>query len=297
MRILATFPGKHGDALWALPTLRAASEAAGEPVDLLLSPAYGSAGFLALLRAQPYLGRVDVCPTWTVQNTAPMTPWSPFEETLHHEALPEGRTLAEYAQVVHLGYREWPTAPLPRYVYEIARREYPGLPLAPLDLERPWVVPRVTRPDWWNSRRPVHLAEGWTDEWFELKVGLSTLLDRHDSDWDLICMSTSPRWNGEAGNSAYSWIEAADVIRQADLFVGDCSALHVLACAVGTRVVLVEPNAMRHADVFYPYGKAGPRVRLVLGNDARPTNDARHCIDEIEAALAKRAQAAAGGQP
>ena len=58
-----------------------------------------------------------------------------------------------------------------------------------------------------------------------------------------------------------------------------------VACALGKPCVLIEPNPHRHGDLFYPYGKTGSRVTLVVGNDGKPTFDARHCADAIWEAL------------
>ena len=278
MKVLATFPGKYGDSLWAMPTLRALSEGIGEPVDLLMTPKYDQ--LLPLYRQQPYIGRAEAWPTWQIQEVgpSPMTPWSPFEHTLHHEAL--GIRAAEYDHVVHLGYRTWPPLSLPHYVYQIAQREYPTVPLAPLDLERPWIAD----PGGQNFS-PFLVICGWTDEHFELKVGLNRLLDR-TLDLDVLVPEGS-RWATEgwpADRTRATWVETARAIAQCQLFVGDCSALHVLAVALGRPCVIMEPSLARHNPIFWPLGTTG-RVHLVLGNDGRPTFDARAVAQAIQAAL------------
>src|SRR5262245_50574580 len=189
MRVLATFPGKFGDIMWGLPTVRAISEAIGEPVDFLVSPAYSS--HLGLLRLQPYLRSAEAWPTWQVQQTAPMTPWSPFEETLHHEAQ---QVPAGYDAVVHLGYRAWPDRDLPRCVYAQTQREYPNLPMAPLDLDRPWIT--APRQDC------SQIAFGFSDEWFELKVGIALLIER---DLAMTWVGGAHRWYFEAGFPIRDW--------------------------------------------------------------------------------------------
>ena len=292
MKLLVTFPGKHGDSLWALPTLRALAEANGGHVDLLMAPAYS--GILPLYRAQAYIGRADAWPSWQVQNTAPMTPWSPFEETLHHEAL---GVSAGYEAILHLGYREWPTAPMHQYVYSIAQREYPTVPIAPLDLDRPWITLLLPRPGsliigpdaaaW----PPMDIVSGWADEHFELKYGVESLalrnLNRGRQTYRTIRRVSAPksRWVAEGDDPAYSWEAAAFALLQAKVFFGCCSALHVLACAMGKRLVMMEPAEARWNPIFWPYGQDGPRVMLVKGNDGRPTWDARHCADALRGAL------------
>jgi hypothetical protein len=72
------------------------------------------------------------------------------------------------------------------------------------------------------------------------------------------------------------------------VFLGDCSAWHVLAMAMGIPVVLVEPLEARWNPIFYPLGMDGPQVTMVRGNDGNPTFDARHVADALTRALASR---------
>jgi len=278
VRILVTFPGKFGDTLWALPTVRLIAEAFDQPVDLALSERYGPDGFRALLRHQPYLGRVIRLLSWEVQQTAPITPWQP-------PSVVDG---ADYDQVFHLGYRQWPMAPsLPIEVWQTAITEYRVLHEAlPLDLglDRPWIRAPY-------RIYPAEIVVGFTDEWFELKYGLYQLLwVRFAPSRAIVNLSTSPRWSSAetASPVIVTWIAAAAWLAEAHVFVGCCSALHVLACAMGTPAVIVEPAAARHHPIFWPYGQDGPRVTLVRGGDGLPTFDARHLGDAIEAALARR---------
>lgn len=290
MKVLCTMPGKHGDSLWAAPTMRAIAEAAGEPVDLIMAPKY--AGICPLYERQDYIDTAQGWDSWQVQDTAPMTPWSPFEETLHHEAIVQEQ--GRYDRVVHLGYRQWPTTTLPHFVYEQTRREYPDLPIAELDLETPWIQAAA----WPGSRiDPVpSVVVGFSDEWFELKVGLVTLLyeafrdDRGFGEfppdrWAIVCGS-GMRWDREWWDATVlSWTQVATYINTADVFLGCCSALHVLAAASGRPCIIVEPAEGRHNPIFWPFGMDGPRVTCVKGNDGKPTFHAPHVIDAVKAAL------------
>ena len=241
-------------------------------MDFLVSPRYSS--HLSLLKRQSYLGTVSAWPTWKPQETAPMTPWSPFEETLHHEAM----ELPSYDHIVHLGYRAWPDRPLPLCIYEQTKREYPNVPVASLDLERAWIEVQPS-----ESGEGIY-AVGFSDEWFELKVGIYELLKLQGmiGQW----VGGASRWNQEAHRPQISWEAAASILSATKVFLGCNSALHVLACSVGARVVMLEPNHHRYNDVFFPYGKTG-RVHLVLGGDGQPTFDARHCADALKKALAE----------
>lgn len=253
-------PGRHGDILWSLPTCRALAQAAGEPIDLVVSEQYRT--LVPLLETgAPYLRCVWADPTWHVRESAPMTPARPPSAP------------AEYARVVHLGYERWPMNVLPAEAYLAAVAQWgDGLPR--LDLDTPWINP----PEEVSYRRDVDFALGFTDEWFELKYGLLQLLMRRFTR--AIVVTNSPRWENEGGFPPCSWTRAVDALRSAPVFLGCCSALHVLACAIGKPVVLMEPAEARWHEVFYPYGKQG-RVTLVVGNDRRPTWDARHVAEAI----------------
>ena len=288
MKILATFPGKAGDILWALPAIRTISEATDAPVDLMIAGAYKS--LVPLLQMQPYLGEVTALESWEVRDTAPMTPRTPAY------AAPAD-IFTEYNEVVHLGYKAWPELPLPMTTYSTLQQQWPDrLPSLPsLSLDRPWITPPTYAErlrDHGGAQAPDRLVLGFTDEHFELKVGLAELLwlRSYDSETGerttpaFIYVHNSPRWNDERRVPGCSWETAAAWLSVSAVFLGDCSALHVLACAVGVpAVVLMEPNPHRHNDIFYPYGKYGSKVTLVLGTDGQPTFDARHVWEVIQA--------------
>lgn len=273
MKVLCSFPGKFGDILWALPTVRAISEAVGEPVDLVIAGAYGS--IVPLLKRQAYLGVVWAEIDWQVQNTAPMTPRVP--------PLPFAEAQG-YDRVIHLGYMGWPTPDLPLAALNNACGWVGMPPIRPhFDLARPWIIPP------YHIDYPVAYTVGFTDEHFELKFGLAWLLHRQFLGGDAfpICVSNSPRWNNETALSgAYNWESAAGWLAISPAFLGCNSALHVLARAMGVPVVMMEPNPQRHNDIFYPYGKSGKGVELVCGNDGLPTFDARHVWGCLQRTLA-----------
>jgi hypothetical protein len=272
-RILCTHPGRHGDILWALPTVRALARSYDTEIDLLLSPDYSCESFRNLLAHQPYVGDVLTAADWQIQQTAPITPRQP-------PSVPE-----DYDLTFHLAYEGWPSLPLPLEIYGLVEKHTPLR--WPLDLDSPWIAASYRLP-------PPRLAVGFSDEHFELKYGLYWLLRNHftslgEEAWrGIVNCSGGPRWR-ETLSGLVSWETAAAWIEQAQLFVGCCSALHVLACGCGRPVVVVEPNPARHHPVFYPYDKAGGRVTVVLGLDGRPTVDSRHLIDAILAQLQRAA--------
>jgi hypothetical protein len=261
MKVLATHPGRYGDLLWALPTVRALATTYGCQVDLLLSPNYSDPHLCTLLEQQIYIGTVTSTRDWEIVETAPITPRIPPN-------LPAG-----YDRIVHLGYDGWPALTLPREVYRIAQQSVPTI--VPLNLAQPWLVTSAL------LHRGV--AVGFSDEYFELKYGLVQLLREHLGPRRVANVSGGPRWT--ADQTTRTWQMAATLIVGAPLFVGCCSALHVLACALGVPVLLVEPASARHHDVFYPYGKFGPQVTLLTGGDGLPTFDSRHLVDAVDARL------------
>ena len=265
MRVLCSMPGKFGDILWALPTCRALAEVAGEPVDFLTS--YDYRALCPLLSQQPYIREATWMKDWRVLDTAPMTPRCPPTDML---GFSNG---SAHDRVIHLGYLEWPTTTLPYYMWQTTLMQW-GKDLPYPDLETPWIT--VVDPfEAWD------VTAGFTDEWFELKYGIVNLLT---PQVDLAYACGSPRWASEGRVHNLPWHTAATQIVHGRIFFGDCSALHVLACALGKRCVIMEPAEARWNSIFYPYGTTG-RVRLVTGNDGKPTFDSRHCVDAIKEAL------------
>lgn len=262
MRILVSFPGRAGDLLWALPTARAISEAAGTPVDIVIAGEFKS--MIPMLKAgAPYLGDVRALDEWSL---TPPDEWLP------------PLTGDGYDRVYHLGFRGWPDRTLPHFIYDQMVAE--GVSMAPLDLDRPWLT---FEPWYWV---PHTLVIGWTETWFELKVGLMELLQRRNHIEGSFFLGTpGSRWVTELQMPPIEWLEAARRIANCPVFFGDCSALHVLACAQGKRCVLVEPMESRHNPIFWSFGMDGPRVTCVKGLDGKPTWDARHTADALKAAL------------
>lgn len=274
---LCTFPGKNGDLLWALPTVRAISRRLGAPVDLLLAAELEA--IVPLLQQQPYLGDVRSAPEWTTQDTAPRSPRTPSPIALNVL----GKT---YAHILHLGYRDWPTPDVVLHTLHTANLAWqdvqPGDLFNEVDLalDEPWItVPR--NPD------PEGVTIGFTDEHFELKYGVTRLI-RQTLNHRSFIVGRNARWGHEGNTPGLSWQQSAARMAGSQAFLGCCSALHVLAVALGTPVVLMEPNPHRHNPVFYPLGDRGPQVTLVRGTDGLPTFDARHVYDTLSSVLSRR---------
>lgn len=265
-RVLCTFPGRYGDLIWALPAIRAIAESGGAPVDLQITGEFE--GILPLLQGQSYLHTILADPRWS------MTPPNEWRAPDHYH---------QYDHVYHLGYRGWPTRPLPEEIYLQAVIET-GRELPPLNLRRPWIASPLSI----NHRREI--AYGFTDCHFELKYGITELLFPDADDPRVIgIFPAGSRWTTEG--SCYlptSLVEAALWIANARILLTDCAALHVLAVAIGTPVVIVEPMEARWNSIFYPCGYDGPQVTVVKGLDGKPTFDARHTMQTITEVLGVR---------
>lgn len=274
MRVLVTFAGRAGDLLWALPTVRALSRRLATPVDLWIAGEF--AALLPLLQQQAYLGTVYADPAWAMAE-ANLHPHIPVRE--------------QWDTVIHLGYKGWPSRPLAQETLHTFN-EWAGLgvvhgPLteADLDLHTPWITVDGPGP-------PTEIVWGWSETHFELKVGLTLLVQERIARPHLVIShSAQSRWVTERPIGSYpyatgGWVWEAKAIRNADLFIGCNSGLHVLAAALGTPVVMVEPMEARWNPIFFPLGTTGPQITLVRGTDGNPTFDARHVADAIEARCA-----------
>lgn len=265
-RIIATMPGRFGDILWSLPTVRALAEVHGQPVEFYVSKKYGDPSFLELIEAQDYIESCRLIQSWEVVEAAPMTPRVP----------PEPFYRADH--VYHLGYVSWPERPLPYAISERAGTMQ-------LDLSKPWI--EYGQPNFAGRDELIAIHAGWTSEWKELKYGLMSYLD--EKGWEC-------RWAAEAGSpylerdlcsQEMDWTETAEAMSTSCLFIGDLSAQWVLACAIGTPAVIVEPEPMRHNEIFWVdiTNKKGQKMtRMVKGHDGKPTFDWNHVLDELNEA-------------
>lgn len=286
MRVLCSMPGKLGDIMWALPTVREIARQVGEPVDLVIGAPYSS--LLELLKLQPYIRLAWAEENWQVLNTAPMTPREcPLQEDQRRF----------YDKVYHLGYEGWPEKELPIETFYRALQQgaFQDNASAGLRANDPWItLPPIHQP----SRQDIYL--GWSDEWFELKFGLCVLLQSNFPDQDfLMRQPQGSRWMSE-GNVATEpdepivgagWLGTAKALSSCKLYVGCLSAQWVLANALGVPCCVVEPNPHRHNPIFWwdgPVEKDGrPRNRMVLGNDGKPTFDARATVQAVQEELAR----------
>lgn len=307
---LCTFPGKFGDILWALPTIREIARQAGQPVHLAIGGKYSP--LLELLKAQPYVAAAFAVEGWEEGEHAS---WDPPEELLIPGA---------YDKVYHLRYPDWPHHSLPSETVLTASKlgalytPFGAEELASVmrSMDQPWITPPdfpcsspgAYQPEPW-PRAGRHIYLGWSDEHFELKLGLTALLATQLGQYrNLICRALPrSRWEGEESRrvlcadpqseygedlvdlGAGDWLMTARTLARCKLYVGCLSAQWVLANALGIPCCVIEPNPARHNPIFWwdgPIEKDGkPRNRMVLGNDGKPTFDARAAVLAVKEEL------------
>lgn len=274
MRILCTFPGRNGDILWSLPTARAISQALGETVDFQVAGEFRS--LQPVLVMAPYIGRAFADLSWILQ---PPEEW--HAPSLVGIDVPDTRQVdARYDRVVHLGYRKWPDQSLPRFVYAQTQREYPDLPLAPLDLDEPWLNPAAPREVSYRSTLP-EVTLCMTEEWIELKMGvLLAVAAALKGQVRFTVITPTPIGRHQEWASYWplgvirslGWLEAVRQIARSTVVVSCNSALWVVANALGKPLVMLEPSEARQNPIFW---LDHPRNHWVLGGDGKPTHDAR----------------------
>lgn len=290
MSFMVCHPGRYGDLLWALPSIRALAEYHGEHARIVLpggamdgTPMEAIAPLL--LAQKDYISRVDVDTAWQITSDAPRQPRTP------PNALP----------MCALGYSEWPRRPLPYEIAAIAGEEISNLAVSkPEVFFRPWITPD-TPLKFSGDRLLVH----WTDRWFELKLGILKEIERQLPGLEIEWFAAPGSRMAQAGAGAVDFKWLAHRMASHRVVLTDCSAAHVLAAAVGVRTVLVvEPEKDRHHFIFWPGSLVhddgvtkhwrpmgtplGDRIKPVLGTDGQPTFDSRHTIDEIVNALETR---------
>lgn len=224
-KVLCTFPGKFGDVLWSLPTVKAIADfMAQEKVDFGIMPAYRS--LLPLLGMQKYIDKAFVIEDWECTGS-PFgdQPWLP-------QHVPQG-----YDRVFHLGMRGHPgihCAPLPLIDF-IAEQQGMRLvnPIPFIDVPAGFFRAGKDEPE-----IDCHIAYAFSAGAAEAKAKFL----------DLVI--------GEAGNNIAwidvtkeDWVSAAMLIKFAACFVGSRSSNNVIAHGVGQKNIFIyEPESSRHAS-------------------------------------------------
>lgn len=224
-KALCTFPGKFGDILWSLPTVRVVADImAQEKVDFGIMPAYRS--LLPLLNTQPYIDKAFVIEDWICEGS-PFgdQPWLP-------QHVPTG-----YDRVFHLGMRGHPgihCAPLPLIDF-IADQQ--GMRVV-----NP--IPFITVPVGCSLGSSKVLEEPSNHIALAFSAGASDLKERF-----MECVRRDLPSDLLVHVGELDWVRAAQVIRDAVCFVGSRSSNNVIAHGVGQKNIFIyEPESSRHAS-------------------------------------------------
>lgn len=218
MKILTSFSGKFGDILWSLPTVRHISRVHGQPVEMMLMPAYSS--LIPLLEQQSYISKAFVNEQWICEGSpAGDQPAIPQ----NHEAL-----TWDYDKIYHLTYRHHPGI------------HYTGKSLIDFiavqqgyELQEP-VCPFIEV----ASDKEQFIAFAFNSDYASEK---KVFWDTFSSQVKIDCVDVSK----------LPWHAAAEVINSAQAFIGCRSANWVIAHGVAQKNIFVyEPNSSRGSFAF-----------------------------------------------
>ena len=249
MKVLCTFSGKFGDILWSLPTVEQLGEALCDAADSMdcpmpkidfgIMPQYKS--LLSLLNAQSYIDKAFTIDNWIYTG-------SPHGDQPWEAPVPEG-----YDKVYHLTYRTHPSKNQPLIDF-IAQQQ--GITLSnPIPfIEVKGYIAENENDGFYHLLQSIRnypcVAYAFNESMQEIKKQFLGEVERRlEGIVKFIDVSKMP------------WIEAAWVIDNAIAFIGCRSSNYVLACGLGQRVFIFEPNVSRSAYGLFgttftcPYAK------------------------------------------
>jgi len=292
MQVLCTMPGKYGDILWALPTVRAIAQHLEEKVDLMVSAAYSN--ICPLIQEQFYINRCVANLDWIERPDGGVAPFAPYrpaavdadDTKIFFPADDDGNPIGEYDRIIHLGYQRWPQNQLAYEIYLSAVAQWGFALTTSLELDVPWIeVPPL--PDDAMPPPPTDVLICWSEEWAELKAGVAgavsfALHPKHHTPFVRPRHSRYYEWPMGLSLDDAPWEQTAIWMAKASIVLTCLSAQWVLANALGKTVVVMEPSEARHNPIFF---YDAPRNHLVLGNDGKPTFDARAVVEAVKARL------------
>lgn len=234
---LCTFSGKFGDILFSLATVRLVAEREQTPVDFICMPAYKS--LLPLVRKQSYICHAVTEPSWiTTGSPFGDQPWKP------PALLEVGRN-----KVYHLTYRRHPMTQGITLADAIAKNAVVNL------RPEPWI--KVDRGKW-KKHKPMVCWSFNDDPTRGQKLAFIQSLRTRFPKLSFVSVD----WH-----HVPDWIDAAQIIQESLFFIGDMSAMHVLAHAIGKRCLIYEPSLDRRVSNYriYQY-RFGTEVVPDIGN-------------------------------
>lgn len=264
MSILFTHPGKLGDLLWAMPTVKAI--AGGGQVDLMVS------GYckplVSLLAAQSYIRKVILYERWELKGGAPEEAWNPG---------PVGFREGEYQEVIHLGYRNWPAPTLGEYYPKLMRETY-GLDLK-VDFNQPW----LEATPWDMTENKIVCT--FSNEFIETKVGWLQALWNQFPDEEFVLVrapgSRMSEFSIDMPKIDAELPALAQIMASAKLVVTCNSVGHPLASGLGKKCIIAEPQKMRQQAVF----KSAISRNTYWGSEASPSINSYELVNLVRACL------------
>lgn len=245
MKTLVTFAGQFGDILWSLPTAR---EIAGNnKVDFGIMPGFKS--LISLIEVQPYINKVFAIENW-IETGRPhgCQPWeapyiaaSKITTGLNNEV----RAEIPYDKVYHLTYRTHPTKDQPLIDFIASQQGIKLTNPIPFINLRNSIIGDTD--DKVNLIKELSIRQikptvvyAFNDSMVEYKAKF--LNDLKSKLLDVYFMNITNK----------SWLDAAYLIQNSLAFVGCRSSNYVLACGLGQKVFVYEPNIAR--SKFGPWG-------------------------------------------
>lgn len=235
MRILCTFPGKFGDILWALATVKQIAMENNTKIDFMCMPQYYS--LLPLIQQQSYIEKAFVDEAWLCTGSPHGD--QPFEpqNSKQYEV--------EYDVVVNLGYRSHPGihGTGKSLIDFIAAQQ--GLTLT--EPVCPWIEAGNKHIGYMEITKYPWIAYSFNSDYKEVK----------DSFWKrfMECITDSVGVHNLINAGELPWDLAAKAISNSDCFIGCRSSNYVLAHAVAQKHMFIyEPHPHRNKiawnDVF-----------------------------------------------
>lgn len=237
-KYLATFPGKFGDILWSLPTVREIADQVGEKIDFAVMPSYES--LVPLLKEQAYIDDAFVLPKWECLGS----PWGdqPWQPT--HEAV---KDLKVYDKWWHLGYRCHP-------------REHALIDFTAFQQEiklRPLPLPFISVDSLKWEKACYRKAPGEKGDKYKVNFVSYGFNGEYSVEKHMFIEELKSRLNylEFVDIGQVSWLEATGFLQSKDCIchVGCRTSLHVLAHGIGKKVILFEPNPSKNTTG--PFGK------------------------------------------
>lgn len=249
--ILCTFPGKYGDILWALPTVREISRITGQKVDFYLMPYYEN--LVPLLQCQPYIETAGVIGNWVrTHSNFGDQPWKAPEGHIIQMLNDTDFGEKQYKSTWHLGYRAHPgvTAPDMPLIDFIAFQQ--GIQM------KPPIVPFMEAPDDVDglAKQVAFTSGGIADIVKHNDLVTYAFNDQYEKMKNIFFQDLWLEMK-DSGIEFFNlnhvhWKEAAWLLKNSLMYVGDRSACWVMATGLGKKAITFEPHPARH-----PRGRLG----------------------------------------